>query len=187
MVWRCEVNNCVCDGVVVGISRLTAEVTSLTAKAQQLGDEKARALEEARTLSPDLDAAKQELRSLQQVGVGWREEEDGWTGPLWHEGGSWEMVMMEGIRLYGGDGDDEDDDSNILPILMTTRGLTDQQEVRRLETEKRDLVFDGQQRLAHAAAVNDELAALRAKLDRVRGREGDGQTVTGTERQSHIL
>lgn len=41
------------------------------------------------------------------------------------------------------------------------------QEVQRLETEKHDLIFDGQQRLEQGLAVQDELDALRSKLDKV--------------------
>jgi hypothetical protein len=41
------------------------------------------------------------------------------------------------------------------------------QEVQRLETEKHDLIFDGQQRLEQGLAVQDELDALRGKLDKV--------------------
>ena len=36
-----------------------------------------------------------------------------------------------------------------------------------METEKRDLVFDGQQRMEEAQSVQDELDKLRAKLDKV--------------------
>jgi hypothetical protein len=39
--------------------------------------------------------------------------------------------------------------------------------VQRLETEKHDLIFDGQQRLEQGLAVQDELDALRSKLDKV--------------------
>lgn len=46
-----------------------------------------------------------------------------------------------------------------------------EQEVQRLETEKHDLIFDGQQRLEQAQIVQDELDKLRAKLDKVRREE----------------
>lgn len=57
-----------------------------------------------------------------------------------------------------------------------------EQEVQRLETEKHDLIFDGQQRLEQAQIVQDELDKLRAKLDKVRREEVAELHIDGSRR-----